>query len=121
MILRGDVGLAGAYAVSSVAGSVVALVPTTKKENGAGGAGETAAAASAKRTPARHPPRVAFVQQSDEFFSMLTVRETLELAARLRAKKDTPDAEITATAEALMRRLGLAKVVTLASCLQPSA
>ena len=91
-------------------GSVVALVPTTKKENGAGGAGETAAAASAKRTPARHPPRVAFVQQSDEFFSMLTVRETLELAARLRAKKDTPDAEITATAEALMRRLGLAKV-----------
>ena len=88
-------------------GSVVALVPVaaTKVETAT-----TTAAAQKKRTPTRSPPRVAFVQQSDEFFSMLTVRETLELAARLRAKQDTPEAEISATAEALMRRLGLAKV-----------
>ena len=85
-------------------GSVVALVPAAAKKEG----GETPSAS--KRSPTRSPPRVAFVQQSDEFFSMLTVRETLELAARLRAKRETPEAEIAATAEALMRRLGLAKV-----------
>jgi len=86
-------------------GSVVALVPSRR-----GGGGDAAAAKEAKRTAARSPPRVAFVQQSDEFFSMLTVRETLELAARLRAEEGTPEAQISATAGALMRRLGLAKV-----------
>ena len=86
-------------------GSVVALVPSRRV-----GGGDAAAAKEAKRTAARSPPRVAFVQQSDEFFSMLTVRETLELAARLRAEEGTPEAQISATAGALMRRLGLAKV-----------
>ena len=85
-------------------GSVIALVPLTTAASSKGDE------RTSKRTPTRSPPRVAFVQQSDEFFSMLTVRETLELAARLRARKGTPETEISATAEALMRRLGLAKV-----------
>lgn len=87
-------------------GSVIALVPAAASSASAA----TSSSSSQKRTQARYPPRVAFVQQSDEFFSMLTVRETLELAARLRAREGTPEAEISATAEALMRRLGLAKV-----------
>lgn len=50
-------------------------------------------------------PRVAFVRQDDAFFSMLTVAETVDMAARLRA----PDEEgAAAEAEGLVRALGLA-------------
>lgn len=76
----------------TVTGRVQAVVP-----GGRGGA-------------APPPPRIAFVGQQDTFFSMLTVRETLTLAARLRAGDGADDAALAAEADALLRALGLAKV-----------
>ena len=52
----------------------------------------------------------AYVEQDDAFYSMLTVRETVALAARLHAAPGTPDEQVDAEAGALVRRLGLAKV-----------
>lgn len=49
----------------------------------------------------------AYVQQDDLFYSMLTVRETLKMAAHLRLAKDVPNAEKDAFVEKLINKLGL--------------
>lgn len=51
----------------------------------------------------------AYVQQDDLFYSMLTVRETLKMAAHLRLARDVSDAEKDAFVEALINKLGLAQ------------
>jgi ABC-type multidrug transport system ATPase subunit len=53
--------------------------------------------------------RSGFVAQEDLFFSQLTVRETLEMAAELRATSSTTPEERAAAVDAVIRRLGLAK------------
>lgn len=50
-----------------------------------------------------------FVAQEDLFFSQMTVRETLNLAAELRLRAHTPPEERTALVEGVISRLGLAK------------
>jgi ABC-type multidrug transport system ATPase subunit len=52
---------------------------------------------------------LAFVRQEDLFFSQLTVRETLELSARLKLPSAMPLAEKVATVNEILRRLGLEK------------
>lgn len=49
----------------------------------------------------------AYVQQDDLFYSMLTVRETLKMAAHLRLSKEVSDQEKDAFVEALIHKLGL--------------
>ena len=49
----------------------------------------------------------AYVQQDDLFFSQLTVRETLTMAAHLRLPTTLPDAQKDAYVEKLIGKLGL--------------
>ena len=51
----------------------------------------------------------AFVKQDDEFFSQMTVRETIDLAARLRLHRSVPEATKAALVQQLIGKLGLAK------------
>jgi ABC-type multidrug transport system ATPase subunit len=53
--------------------------------------------------------RSGFVAQEDLFYSQLTVRETLGMAAELRMPAAVPAADRQASVEAVIRRLGLAK------------
>ncbi len=53
--------------------------------------------------------RVGFVAQEDVFFSQMTVRETLSMAAELRLPADVGREEREALVEGIVRRLGLAK------------
>lgn len=53
--------------------------------------------------------KTGFVAQEDLFFSQLTVRETLTMAAELRAKASTTSAERAEVVESVIRRLGLSK------------
>ena len=55
----------------------------------------------------RRPPRLGFVQQDDAFFSQLTVRETLDLAAALRLPRASGPEREAAVAR-LLSKLGLA-------------
>lgn len=54
--------------------------------------------------------RKAFVQQEDLFFSMLTVRETLELAAQLRLPASMAPADRSAAVDHALQALGLVNV-----------
>ena len=51
--------------------------------------------------------RQAYVRQEDIFFSQLTVRETLQMAARLRLPAAMPAEETDRRVDALIQRLGL--------------
>mmetsp|Transcript_19242 Transcript_19242/g.58081 ORF Transcript_19242/g.58081 Transcript_19242/m.58081 type:complete len:689 (-) Transcript_19242:421-2487(-) len=53
--------------------------------------------------------RQGFVAQEDIFYSQLTVRETLLMAAHLRLPKSMPDSEKEAYVEELLAKLGLGK------------
>ena len=53
--------------------------------------------------------RQAYVQQEDIFYSQLTVRETLLMAAHLRMPAAVPASEKDALVESLIKRLGLVK------------
>lgn len=53
--------------------------------------------------------RVAYVQQEEIFYSMMTVRETLELIATLRLPKRLTAAERAAVVDSAIARLGLDK------------
>lgn len=59
-----------------------------------------------------HSP--AYVTQEDLFFSQLTVKETLQMAARMRLPADMPKEERDAFVDALIRRLGLVGVAETA-------
>lgn len=52
----------------------------------------------------------AYVKQQDVFYSQLTVRETLLMAARLRLPRDMPLREKTKMVDDLINKLGLLKV-----------
>ncbi|CAM9887442.1 unnamed protein product [Ascophyllum nodosum] len=52
----------------------------------------------------------AYVKQDDVFYSQLTVRETLVMAARLRLPRDVPLDEKVAKVDELINKLGLSKV-----------
>lgn len=52
----------------------------------------------------------AYVKQEDVFYSQLTVRETLLMAARLRLPNSMSLDEKTAMVDELMNKLGLSKV-----------
>ncbi|CAM9324569.1 unnamed protein product, partial [Ectocarpus fasciculatus] len=54
----------------------------------------------------------AFVKQEDVFYSQLTVRETLLMAARLRLPSSVPLAEKSAMVDKLISKLGLSKVAS---------
>lgn len=54
----------------------------------------------------------AFVKQEDVFYSQLTVRETLLMAARLRLPSSMPLEEKSAMVDKLISKLGLSKVGT---------
>lgn len=51
----------------------------------------------------------AFVEQDDLLFSMQTVRETLETAARLKMPRDTTDKQRTDTVDGILAELNLQK------------
>ena len=53
--------------------------------------------------------KTGFVAQEDLFFSQLTVRETLNMAAELRAKASTTSEGRAVLVESVIRRLGLSK------------
>ena len=53
-------------------------------------------------------PRAAFVRQDDAFFSMLTVSETVDMAAHLRARAGGEEGEAADEARGLVAALGLA-------------
>ena len=53
--------------------------------------------------------KTGFVAQEDLFFSQLTVRETLTMAAELRAKESSTAEERSEVVESVIRRLGLSK------------
>lgn len=59
--------------------------------------------------PAAPRPNQAFVQQDDVFYSMLTVEETLEMAAQLRLPESMATEARTAYVRHLITVLGLAK------------
>jgi ABC-type multidrug transport system ATPase subunit len=67
------------------------------------------AAAPAPPRPAT-PPRAAYVQQDDNFFSMLTAQETLETHASLLLPPSVPEPERAARAARLLAALGLSRV-----------
>ncbi|CAN0164535.1 unnamed protein product, partial [Ectocarpus sp. 12 AP-2014] len=54
----------------------------------------------------------AFVKQEDVFYSQLTVRETLLMAARLRLPSSVPLEEKSAMVDKLISKLGLSKVAS---------
>ncbi|CAM9336047.1 unnamed protein product [Ectocarpus sp. 13 AM-2016] len=54
----------------------------------------------------------AFVKQEDVFYSQLTVRETLLMAARLRLPSSVPLEEKSAMVDRLISKLGLSKVAS---------
>lgn len=55
----------------------------------------------------------AYVKQQDIFYSQLTVRETLLMAARLRLPRGMSIEEKTEKVDELINHLGLAKVYTM--------
>lgn len=63
-------------------------------------------------TEGNHTP--AYVTQDDLFFSQLTVKETLQMAAKMRLPADMDESERVAFVEALIRRLGLVGVTETA-------
>lgn len=58
------------------------------------------------------PPQIqkAYVKQEDVFYSQLTVRETLLMAARLRLPRSMSLEDKTAMVDELLSKLGLSKV-----------
>lgn len=52
----------------------------------------------------------AYVKQDDVFYSQLTVRETLLMAARLRLPRDVPLEDKVVMVDELISKLGLSKV-----------
>lgn len=59
----------------------------------------------------------AYVRQQDVFYSQLTVRETLLMAARLRLPRSMPLEEKTQMVDDLINNLGLSKVTRVKDCL----
>jgi ABC-type multidrug transport system ATPase subunit len=111
-VLAGQLARAKGVSASGLVAAVppgASLADAAAAAAGAGAAGTPAAAAGGSQGRRRQ----AYVEQEDAFYSMLTVRETLSLAAALRS----PDAggaglspAAAAEVEALLRRLGLTKV-----------
>jgi ABC-type nitrate/sulfonate/bicarbonate transport system ATPase subunit len=66
-------------------------------------------------TEANH--RQAYVEQSDNFYSMLSVAETLTMAAQLQMAPGLPEASKQSYVDNLISVLGLAKVGGLFCCL----
>ena len=64
--------------------------------------------ANGNQMPSPHV-KTGFVAQEDLFFSQLTVRETLSMAAELRTRSGTTNEEREALVESVIRRLGLLK------------
>ena len=54
-----------------------------------------------------HRPRIAYVQQKDVFYSQLSVRETLAMAARLRLPRAMSEAERQGRVDNVVSRMGL--------------
>lgn len=62
------------------------------------------------RPAARRTHRQAFVEQSDNFYSMLTVAETLQVCSQLQLPAELEDGEREAYVDRLVALLGLSKV-----------
>lgn len=76
----------------------------------AAGSDADLATAAPPSTPSPPAPRAAYVQQDDNFFSMLTTLETLETHAALLLPPSVPEHERAARVSRLLSALGLSRV-----------